>query len=69
MNLNEANKILNDNGYLMEDNVNNVQRWSSDHCNGAIMQLAKMSLNDTIEAIKKADLNKLAEKEIDKWSH
>ena len=54
---------------LWEDNVNNVQRWSSDRCNGAIMQLAKMSLNDTIEAIKKADLNKLAEKEIDKWSH
>ena len=54
---------------LWEDNVNNVQRWKSDRCNGAIMQLAKMSLNDTIEAIKKADLNKLAEKEIDKWSH
>ena len=54
---------------LWEDNVNNVQRWPSDHCNGAIMQLAKMSLNDTIEAIKKADLNKIAAKEIKKWSH
>jgi hypothetical protein len=54
---------------LWEDNVNNVQRWPSDHCNGAIMQLAKMSLNDTIDAIKKADLNKLAAKEIKKWSH
>ena len=54
---------------LWEDNVNNVQRWPSDHCKGAIMQLAKMSLNDTIEAIKKADLNKLAIKEINKWSH
>lgn len=54
---------------LWKDNVNNVQRWPSDHCNGAIMQLAKMSLNDTIEAIKKADLNKIAAKEIKKWSH
>ena len=54
---------------LWADNVNNVQRWPSDHCNGAIMQLAKMSLNDTIEAIKKADLNKIAAKEIKKWSH
>lgn len=54
---------------LWEDNVNNVQRWTSDHCKGAIMQLAKMSLNDTIEAIKKADLNELAEKEINKWSN
>lgn len=54
---------------LWEDNVNNVQRWPSDHCNGAIMQLAKMSLNDTIDAIKKADLNKIAAKEIKKWSH
>jgi hypothetical protein len=53
---------------LWEDNVNNVQRWPSDHCNGAIMQLAKMSLNDTIEAIRKADLNKIAAKEIKKWS-
>jgi hypothetical protein len=32
------------------------------------MQLAKMSLNDTIEAIRKADLNKIAAKEIKKWS-
>lgn len=54
---------------LWEDNVNNVQKWPSDHCNGAIMQLAKMSLNDTIDAIKKADLNKIAAKEIKKWSH
>ena len=54
---------------LWEDNVNNVQRWPSDHCNGAIMQLAKMSLNDTIDAVKKADLNKIAAKEIKKWSH
>lgn len=54
---------------LWEDNVNNVQRWPSDHCNGAIIQLAKMSLNDTIDAIKKADLNKIAAKEIKKWSH
>jgi hypothetical protein len=53
---------------LWADNVNNVQRWPSDHCNGAIMQLAKMSLNDTIEAIRKADLNKIAAKEIKKWS-
>lgn len=54
---------------LWEDNVNNVQRWPSDHCNGAIIQLAKMSLNDTIDAIKKDDLNKIAAKEIKKWSH
>ena len=54
---------------LWEDNVNNVQRWPSDHCKGAIMQLAKMSLNNTIEAIKKADINKLAIKEINKRSH
>lgn len=53
---------------LWADNVNNVQRWPSDHCNGAIMQLAKMSLNDTIDAIKKADLNKIAEEEIKEWS-
>jgi len=32
------------------------------------MQLAKMSLNDTIDAIKKADLNKIAEEEIKEWS-
>lgn len=47
---------------LWNKNVDNVNRWKNRNCRGALFQLAKMSLNDILDKIKKLDLNKTFEK-------
>ena len=50
-----------------ENNEGNVQRWPSERCNGAQYQLAKMTLDEILTAIKRADLNEIAKKHIIRW--